>query len=192
MLSSHYNLHRKAKQCRDRWFNNLKFDGNERSFSKFEFKMICKLFDKIGPQWSKISQKLGTKTENQIKNFMNATVRRNIRRFNKGKPESLKIDTNSLDLLHIAELREILLADKNCDKIWFAEKSISNETYKKIYAITGKIKKEDTTFEDPEDFSEVQNELFDCSYNQWLDAGMQIISTQWINGLMWPWNFTTF
>lgn len=192
MLSTHYNLNRKAKQCRDRWFNNLKFDGNERSFSKAEFNAICKLFDKIGPQWSKISQKLGTKTENQIKNFMNATVRRNIRRFNKGKLESYKIQTNSLDLLHITELREILLADKNCDKIWFAEKSISNETYKKIDLITGKVKKEEFDINVTEEFSEVQNEFFDSTYKQWLDAGMQIITTQWINGLVWPWNFTMF
>lgn len=185
MLSSTYNLHRKPKQCRDRWYNNLKNGSNSRSFTNSELKKVLNLYYEIGPKWSKISKKLGTKTENQIKNYINAMVRRNIRRFNKGKFESEKIKVNSLDLLHITELKEILLAKKSKDKKWFSDISLSTDTYKKIAEIFGTVKKEEVENGNAE--VGLPNNFDQLTFNELVQAGVQALSASWTFGVVWDW-----
>ena len=126
-ITKNLQISRTPKQCRDRWFNNLKNDKNTEPFTEQEIMSLFQLFDKFGPQWAKISQQIPTRTENQLKNFMNATVRRNIRKFNKGKLEHERINQSSLDVLHIPEVRGILLMDKNVNKEWFLDKFLSAE-----------------------------------------------------------------
>ena len=47
-----------------------------------------------------------------MKNFINSTIRRNIRRYNKIKPLNEKILVNSIKLLDCPEVKEILLCTK--------------------------------------------------------------------------------
>ena len=100
---------------------------------------VISFFKVFGSQWSKISKMMGKFTENEIKNFVNATVRRNIRRFNKNKRIDQQIKGKHLSLLNIPELQGILLADKTQNQSWFDCILLSEE----ILALT-KIENSDT------------------------------------------------
>ena len=67
------------------------------------------------------------RSENQVKNFINATVRRNIRRYNKFKPEHEKLKANSLKLLEYSEFKNILLWGKEVKKKNFIEIKFSQD-----------------------------------------------------------------
>ena len=134
-LRKKYKISRTPKQCRDRWFNNLKNEKNDDPLSAEEINYLIELYTQLGPQWSKISQLMSSRTENQLKNFMNATVRRNIRKYNRGKLENEKIKVNSLDILQIPEVREILLLKKDVDRKWFADKFLSDQSLMQIEMI---------------------------------------------------------
>ena len=66
-------------------------------------------------------------SENDIKNFLNSTVRRNIRRFNKNRKQEEKIITNSLQLLNIDELKPLLMSEKSQKQIWYDSLVLSKE-----------------------------------------------------------------
>lgn len=134
-LRKKYKICRTPKQCRDRWFNNLKIEKNNEPFSAGEIDTLVELYTQLGPQWSKISQLMVNRTENQLKNFINATVRRNIRKYNKWKLDSEKIKVNSLDILQIPEVRELLVLKKDVDRKWFADKFLSNQSMIQIEMI---------------------------------------------------------
>ncbi|OMJ71866.1 hypothetical protein SteCoe_29810 [Stentor coeruleus] len=119
-------IFRTPKQCRDRW-SNRSSQINPIPFSDMEIKIILKGQKKFGNKWSKVAKLLSGRSENQVKNFMHSTIRRNIRRFNKGKLESEKIKFSSLDLLDNLEIREILTAKKNVSRFFFMQKFLSNE-----------------------------------------------------------------
>lgn len=119
---------RTSKQCRDRWINKLKVGPSSNQIPFNEKNKVIKLVLTIGPLWSRLSTELGTMTENQIKNFINSSLRRNIRRFNKNRPCQDKINTNSLELLNIPELQKILLLDRSAKAEFFDRIEISNTT----------------------------------------------------------------
>lgn len=83
--------------------------------------------DEYGTSWANICEFLPERSENQVKNFINATVRRNIRRYNKFKPEHQKIKVNSLRLLECSEFKNVLLWDKEIKKKNFVEIKFSQD-----------------------------------------------------------------
>jgi hypothetical protein len=93
------------------------------------------LFLEYGNKWSFISQTIKTKSENQIKNFINSTLRRNLRRFNSSRCEEEKIKCNSLDLFKIQDIRYILCAGKERKKEWFQDQMLTTEAKRQIRAI---------------------------------------------------------
>jgi hypothetical protein len=122
-------MNRNAKQCRERWLNHL--DPEKRS-KRWSINDILKLFEVqklYGNSWSKIARVLAGKPENAIKNFYYATLRRNLRRFNKTRASDEKLNQHLDDLMKIPELRKILTVRKNVhiDKVW-AGKKMSDET----------------------------------------------------------------
>lgn len=125
---------RTAKQCRDRWFNVLVAQKRCKIGPKDRFN-IFGFFQVFGTQWSKISKLMPKFTENELKNFINATVRRNIRRFNKNKGNDQKIEGKNLCLLNIPELQNVIFAEKTYKQSWFDSIFISHE-------ILAKVKKE--------------------------------------------------
>ncbi|OMJ75893.1 hypothetical protein SteCoe_24872 [Stentor coeruleus] len=117
---------RTPKQCRDRWANSLN-QANSNPFSDKEIEIILQAQEKFGNKWSKIAKLLPGRSENQVKNFMHATIRRNIRRFNKGKLETEKIKFSSLGILKNPEIREILTAKKDVKRSVLMQKFLSAE-----------------------------------------------------------------
>ena len=124
------------KQCRDRWSNYLKIDNYSSSFTSDEKSSILKKILELGCKWSVLSLIIKTKSENQIKNFLNSTIRRNVRKFDKYRVNEEKINCNSLKLLEIVELQIILTADKTKNVDWFKQKNLSEYAKRQIEIIT--------------------------------------------------------
>lgn len=122
---------RTPKQCRDRWANSLS-QANSNPFSDKEIEIVLKGQEKFGNKWSKIAKLLPGRSENQVKNFMHATIRRNIRRFNKGKLEAEKIKFSSLSILKNPEIREILTAKKDVKRSVLMRKFLSTQAKEMI------------------------------------------------------------
>lgn len=101
---------------------------------------------------------------------MNATLRRNIRRFNSGKRLSERIITNSLELLGFPEFRSILLADKTQTKSFFKDKFLSHEAFINMKKIQ-RLKKK-SQIEELELINELDKVLFnklDVYQESWID-----------------------
>ena len=134
-LKANYGIDRSPKQCRDRWCNYLRIERFCSFFTEEEKILIFKHFFEIGCKWSVLSEIIQTKSENQIKNFFNSTIRRNVRKFNKGKDHQDRIHFCSLEILKIDELKEILIADKQISINWFNSKFISEDSKQMIEKI---------------------------------------------------------
>ena len=131
-IQNRFGIKRTPKQCRDRWCNYLKIEEFSTLFTEDEKNLIFKKFFEIGSKWSVLSEIIQTKSENQIKNFINSTVRRNIRKFNKGKNYEDRINCQSIDMLNVNELKEILTVDKEVSIEFFSSKNLSEGSKKKI------------------------------------------------------------
>lgn len=66
---------RSAKQCRERWLNNLDPRINRDQWTEEEDKKIYELYKKYGTSWSKVSKEMIGRTENSIKNRFYSSVR---------------------------------------------------------------------------------------------------------------------
>lgn len=119
-------IKRTAMQCRYRW-NTILSQPNNHPFSNEEIDIILQGHKKIGNKWSKIAKLLIGRSENQVKNFMHATIRRNMRRFNKGKDDSEQIKIVSLEILRNPEIGSILTAKKEVKRSTLMCLSLSKE-----------------------------------------------------------------
>jgi hypothetical protein len=141
LLHQHH-CFRSPKQCRDRWVNYLKNKNDNSPFNDSEKASAVENFSTFGPQWSKLSELIPSRTENQIKNFINSTLRRNIRHFNKGKLVHERIHLNSIEILKISEVRDLLLLKNKVSKEWFRDKFLSQDILKQVAEIKKKKEKE--------------------------------------------------
>ncbi|OMJ91404.1 hypothetical protein SteCoe_6090 [Stentor coeruleus] len=139
-VSSSLSYIRSPKQCRERWSNFLKKILKKTPFDDDEIRTIYSNQALIGNKWSKIAKKLPGRGENQIKNFFYATVRRNLRRFNKDKPQHERLNYFSERLLDNLEIRNILLSGKNIKSKIMKSILLSPEAKRFIYSLNEDIK----------------------------------------------------
>lgn len=123
---------RSSKQCRDRWNNNLQSEKNFNPWQENELKTLFNSQRIHGNQWSLIAREMNGRSENQIKNFFYSTIRRNIRKFNKGKLDSERIRFKSLSILDNEEIRSILTTKKSISKNYFLSTFLSEQAVKII------------------------------------------------------------
>ncbi|GMH18059.1 hypothetical protein Nepgr_019900 [Nepenthes gracilis] len=71
-------LNRCGKSCRLRWLNYLRPDIKRGAFTKEEDYIICSLYNIIGSRWSVIAAKLPGRTDNEVKNYWNTTLKKKI------------------------------------------------------------------------------------------------------------------
>ncbi|VFR02348.1 unnamed protein product [Cuscuta campestris] len=72
-------LQRCGKSCRLRWINYLRPDLKRGAFSPQEQDLILHLHSVLGNRWSQIAARLPGRTDNEIKNFWNSTVKKRLK-----------------------------------------------------------------------------------------------------------------
>ncbi|KAJ4821655.1 Myb-related protein [Rhynchospora pubera] len=72
-------LQRCGKSCRLRWINYLRPDLKRGSFSQQEEDLIVTLHSILGNRWSQIASQLPGRTDNEIKNFWNSSLKKKLR-----------------------------------------------------------------------------------------------------------------
>lgn len=82
-LPKNAGLMRCGKSCRLRWVNYLKSDLKRGKFSSDEDETIIKLHSSLGNRWCLIASHLPGRTDNEIKNYWNSHLSRQIYKFRK-------------------------------------------------------------------------------------------------------------
>ncbi|KAJ8770927.1 hypothetical protein K2173_022099 [Erythroxylum novogranatense] len=72
-------LQRCGKSCRLRWINYLRPDLKRGAFSPQEEELIIQLHSLLGNRWSQIAARLPGRTDNEIKNFWNSTIKKRLK-----------------------------------------------------------------------------------------------------------------
>ncbi|KAG6570392.1 Transcription factor MYB46, partial [Cucurbita argyrosperma subsp. sororia] len=72
-------LQRCGKSCRLRWINYLHPDLKRGAFSPQEERLIIHLHSLLGNRWSQIAARLPGRTDNEIKNFWNSTIKKRLK-----------------------------------------------------------------------------------------------------------------
>ncbi|XVF48745.1 hypothetical protein PTKIN_Ptkin03bG0214200 [Pterospermum kingtungense] len=72
-------LKRCGKSCRLRWLNYLRPDIKRGNISHDEEELIIRLHNLLGNRWSLIAGRLPGRTDNEIKNYWNTTLRKKVK-----------------------------------------------------------------------------------------------------------------
>ncbi|KAK3022178.1 hypothetical protein RJ639_045373 [Escallonia herrerae] len=72
-------LQRCGKSCRLRWINYLRPDLKRGTFSQQEENLIVELHTVLGNKWSQIAAQLPGRTDNEIKNLWNSSIKKKLR-----------------------------------------------------------------------------------------------------------------
>lgn len=104
-------LQRCGKSCRLRWLNYLRPDVKRGSFSQKEEDLIVGLHQVLGNRWSQIAGQLKGRTDNEIKNYWNSTLKKKLVKQgidpNTHKPLMIKSTNNVIKLDQEHKLQRI-------------------------------------------------------------------------------------
>ncbi|KAL1323949.1 hypothetical protein HN51_034159 [Arachis hypogaea] len=81
-------LQRCGKSCRLRWINYLRPDLKRGAFSPHEQQLIIHFHSLLGNRWSQIAARLPGRTDNEIKNFWNSTIKKRLKQQSTTSPNA--------------------------------------------------------------------------------------------------------
>ncbi|XP_027360989.1 transcription factor MYB41-like [Abrus precatorius] len=96
-------LNRCGKSCRLRWTNYLRPDIKRGKFTEEEERIIINLHSVLGNKWSKIAAHLPGRTDNEIKNYWNTSIRKRLLKMGID-PETHKPRTDFTHLMNLSQL----------------------------------------------------------------------------------------
>jgi hypothetical protein len=79
-----------GKQCRERWTNHLSPDVAREQWTDEEDQKLIQLHGQFGNRWTAIARLMPGRTDNNVKNRWNSSLRRRIERIQNGEPEFKK------------------------------------------------------------------------------------------------------
>jgi len=94
-----------AKQCRERWHNQLCPEVRLGPLSESEEIRVFELHEKFGNRWSKIAAKLPGRTDNVVKNYFLCRLRRIVRCMKKGNLKQItpQSETELMQILYLVD-----------------------------------------------------------------------------------------
>ncbi|KAG6605912.1 Transcription factor MYB46, partial [Cucurbita argyrosperma subsp. sororia] len=90
-------LQRCGKSCRLRWINYLRPDLKRGAFSPQEEDLVIHLHSLLGNRWSQIAARLPGRTDNEIKNFWNSTIKKRLKNLSSTPSPNTSSDSHSGD-----------------------------------------------------------------------------------------------
>ncbi|XP_076926486.1 uncharacterized protein LOC143589675 [Bidens hawaiensis] len=96
-------LSRSGKSCRLRWLNYLKPDLKKEEFSKEEEESILHLHSLLGNKWSAIVARLPGRTDNDVKNYWHAHLKKCSGKQNLQVCQTVEQDNNNSSSFNIQE-----------------------------------------------------------------------------------------
>lgn len=75
-----------GKQCRERWTNHLSPEVARSSWTEEEDQRLIELHNQFGNQWTVIASYMEGRTDNNVKNRWNSSLKRRIERIQRGEP----------------------------------------------------------------------------------------------------------
>jgi hypothetical protein len=79
-----------GKQCRERWTNHLSPSVARSTWNNEEDRRLVDLHKQYGNQWTIIASFMDGRTDNDVKNRWNSSLKRRIERIERGEPEFKK------------------------------------------------------------------------------------------------------
>ncbi|KAL2493247.1 Uncharacterized protein Adt_28875 [Abeliophyllum distichum] len=92
-------LQRCGKSCRLRWINYLRPDLKRGSFSPQEAALIIDLHNILGNKWAQIAKHLPGRTDNEVKNFWNSSIKKKLMAQNLSDMAAVSSDLASISNL---------------------------------------------------------------------------------------------
>ncbi|KAF7805402.1 transcription factor MYB46 [Senna tora] len=89
-------LQRCGKSCRLRWINYLRPDLKRGAFSPHEQQLIIHFHSLLGNRWSQIAARLPGRTDNEIKNFWNSTIKKRLKNMSSTTTSSQNASDSSI------------------------------------------------------------------------------------------------
>ncbi|XP_057730896.1 transcription factor MYB83-like [Arachis stenosperma] len=131
-------LQRCGKSCRLRWINYLRPDLKRGAFSPQEEDLIVHLHSILGNRWSQIAARLPGRTDNEIKNFWNSTLKKRFKLSTNNTPSPNNNNSSSDDsssdpnnangimMVHLNEQHHDLMAMSMCMDSSYSSSSTSS------------------------------------------------------------------
>ncbi|XP_052186700.1 transcription factor MYB83 [Diospyros lotus] len=103
-------LQRCGKSCRLRWINYLRPDLKRGAFSPQEEDLIIHLHSLLGNRWSQIATRLPGRTDNEIKNFWNSTIKKRLKNASSSTPSPNASDSSNSEPCRPVDLMQGLMS----------------------------------------------------------------------------------